>query len=894
MDFSSKIKTIRESELFDEEFYLKSYGEFLEKTGLSPIEHFLIIGNKLDFNPSADFNTKSYKEKYSDLLKDSDNPLLHYISRIQESSSNIVIEADVSKNSTNSASTRVKVEGTEENEYRDIDLVLSNNAFDENFYTTTYAEDLENSILTPLEHYLSIGWKRGFDPSPDFSTTNYIDRYQDVSRARVNPLVHYLKYGKIEGRKPQKRTLKEEDYFKNHIENKYYYTDLGDCLSLIHRFSSLSNVKYQSPVCVILPVYKNLGLVEKCVESILRNSSLPIKLIIVDDASGEKDLEQYLLSVSERYKYIKLIRNIENKGFVKSVNSALPFVDGHFAIVNSDVEVPYKWLERLLFPIYANPQIASTTPFTNAGTICSFPETLVDNPLYEDFTLEEIDRKFQIFGNARVVEVPTGVGFCMGFSKKVVDKIGFFDEKTFHRGYGEENDWCMKAHAAGFRNVMVPNLFVYHKHGGSFTPEEKQKLLDQNIPKLQDKHPSYDTLVRNFINEDSLNPSRLLIHALLISDLEKDLTLVVDHSFGGGANLYCVEKLEELKKQGRAVLLLTYDAKKNIFLRLDYKKQSLKFTSRSIDQVKTFLNALRIKEIFLNNIFLYEDPFDIVRYLGDMKKQKPELRLVVPVHDFFPVCPSINLLTKNNEYCGASVDIDKCNTCLKELNPFNISAFLDSPVRKDLDYNIENWRGLWGTLLENADEVLCFSENSKEIMLKVFNEKIEGKVNVVPHRVKYLEEMDLGRPLNICIIGNIDARKGREIIEDMLRIIEENDFNINIFVIGALDAKIVSKHFHYLGKYRRESLKRKLSILSVDMFFIPSVWPETFSYTTEELIQLDKKVACFDLGAPAERLKKYSKGTIIPEVSAESALIHIIEAARGKIKGLSPLPIVDS
>ncbi|KAB2791315.1 hypothetical protein F9K87_22965 [Brucella anthropi] len=53
------------------------------------------------------------------------------------------------------------------------------------------------------KHYLEYGADKGHDPSPDFSTGEYLKRYKDVAKARMNPLLHYLRNGKEEGRQPK-------------------------------------------------------------------------------------------------------------------------------------------------------------------------------------------------------------------------------------------------------------------------------------------------------------------------------------------------------------------------------------------------------------------------------------------------------------------------------------------------------------------------------------------------------------------------------------------------------------------------------------------------------------------------------------------------------------------
>jgi glycosyltransferase involved in cell wall biosynthesis len=53
---------------------------------------------------------------------------------------------------------------------------------------------------------------------------------------------------------------------------------------------------------------------------------------------------------------------------------------------------------------------------------------------------------------------------------------------------------------------------------------------------------------------------------------------------------------------------------------------------------------------------------------------------------------------------------------------------------------------------------------------------------------------------------------------------------------------------------------------------LPSIWPETFSFVAEELMSMQVPLCCFDLGAPAERVREYGLGRVIRETDAEAAL----------------------
>ena len=113
-------------------------------------------------------------------------------------------------------------------------------------------------------------------------------------------------------------------------------------------------------------------------------------------------------------------------------------------------------------------------------------------------------------------DIPTAVGFCMFVRRELLDSIGLFDADTFGLGYGEENDFCMRAMKAGYRNVLCDDTFVAHVGSQSFTAQT-QALKERNSQLLFAKHPEYLDLVQRFIADDPLAP----IRARVISQLDR-------------------------------------------------------------------------------------------------------------------------------------------------------------------------------------------------------------------------------------------------------------------------------------------------------------------------------------------------------------------------------------
>jgi hypothetical protein len=86
-----------------------------------------------------------------------------------------------------------------EKQESDNDLLRHSGLFDGSWYLRKYPS-VRAKRMEPILHYLEHGAMEGYDPSPVFSTNAYKARYPDVAVAGVNPLVHYIKYGRQEGR----------------------------------------------------------------------------------------------------------------------------------------------------------------------------------------------------------------------------------------------------------------------------------------------------------------------------------------------------------------------------------------------------------------------------------------------------------------------------------------------------------------------------------------------------------------------------------------------------------------------------------------------------------------------------------------------------------------------
>lgn len=619
---------------------------------------------------------------------------------------------------------------------------------------------------------------------------------------------------------------------------------------------------YDEKVDIILPIYNGYCFFDRLFATI-GLTNMKYRLIIIDDCSPDERVSQFLHQYADGRENVILIENDVNQGFVRNVNKGLEISEGHVVLVNSDVELPELWLERLLLPILEDSRVASATPYTNCGIITSFPEIGQDNELFEGLSLEEIDGEFQKVV-PKYLEMPTGVGFCMAMNKRAIAEVGVLDAESFGKGYGEENDWCQRAISMGYKNVHVENLFVYHKHGGSFQSEDKRRYMKEHLEILERKHPDYNKqIARFFAIDENKDIRRLMKFLLIIKGRPKKVIAAFDHDLGGGATSYLVGKKNLHVNEGDAFFIIRYNFVQNYYpVLLYYGENKIKLYVNEQSEILKVLEFIGADEIWINELVTYPE---LYRFMDQIKEfsERNAVVLKMLMHDYFAVCPTVNLLNSDGKYCNAP-ECTECGSCFEICDP---------TFKEEFD-SIGIWRKNWKNFLSACSSIVVFSEDSKAILKRVYGDL--PNVELIPHQTGYMTRIDkkykLSDQLVIGLLGVLTKHKGAEIVKELVSQIEREGLDIRIALIGTAAEKIDSPVFSETGKYTRDSIPYLTLRQDIDVFLIPSIWPETFSYTAEEIMKMGMPVMCFDIGAPAERISKYEKGIVLPEMTAESIL----------------------
>jgi GT2 family glycosyltransferase len=262
--------------------------------------------------------------------------------------------------------------------------------------------------------------------------------------------------------------------------------------------------KSLTDMTVVVPVYNAFAAVTQCLSALEKHTPKTTSVFLIDDASSDGRIAPLLADYGQRNGWQVRSHRI-NQGFVRTANEGLRHSSGHTILLNADAIVTPHWLNAFHSVIDNVENLATATPWSNNAEICSFPAFLQASPVLPE--REELATALYELHSPRYPEIPTGVGFCLLVTAQAKEKVGGFDEQAFGHGYGEENDFCLRATAAGLTNVLVDNAYVAHIGNQSFAELGMQPGAE-SMRRLLAKHPHYAQLIHDYIQADPLSSLR--------------------------------------------------------------------------------------------------------------------------------------------------------------------------------------------------------------------------------------------------------------------------------------------------------------------------------------------------------------------------------------------------
>lgn len=673
-------------------------------------------------------------------------------------------------------------------------------------------------------------------------------------------------------------------------------------------------------VDIVVPIYEARQDVQLCVESVLRHANGDWRLILVDDASADEALLDFLRRTAEEHPRVVLLRNQTNSGFVVSANRGMRAAHGRdVLLLNSDTIVTEDFLSKLIACVYADKHTGIATPFTNNGTICSIPNFCQDNALPEDMSVDEYGRLVSSISLRRRPELVTAVGFCMYIRAEVLEKIGYFDEEHFGRGFGEENDFCERAKAVGYLIRLCDDLFIAHTGKASFGDEGRE--LERLHGKVMDRmHPRYSADVAAFCACNPLQDLHANIHYHLARRNGRRYPAgmfllhasVFTDDMGGTEHV--VRDLVENLKLPRALI---------VFLEVNHIVVAEVFDGNVADALlyrfpvtcarPFFSRRDRVVEAALERIIdlfnvgvahfhhLMHWPIGIWRALHGRG-----VPYYYTIHDYYCVCPSWNLLNRRTGLrCACAndgtADVSECIAAQY--------AVLDLPAPRDPASLLCEHRSEFGELLAHAEAIVAPSQAAYDIVRRRYR-ILPSPIHVIGHgydppkrsadfqrradEPHPTDESRDGRPLRVALVGQVayPAKGSAAYLELLERL---RSFPIEWHVFGdvevyayrrQLDRLELGDRLHLHGAYRREEICDLLVTHAIELTVLLPTCDETFCFTLSESWLAGVPAIVSNVGALPERVLDSGAGIVVADTQGAFDALRRLVLDRGELATL--------
>lgn len=272
--------------------------------------------------------------------------------------------------------------------------------------------------------------------------------------------------------------------------------------NLLESKSNNLSSNFDPIVSIIVLTYNQLNYTKQCLNSIVRQTTIPYEIIVVDNASND-ETDYYLLEFRREIidkrknrnglpanycRNVQIILNGDNKGFAAGNNVGIAQSKGQYVLLlNNDVVVTENWLEQLLLVAEHDETIGILGPVTNY--ISGWQ--LVNKVNYDTNSLEGLDlfaNEWRETNQGSIINSWRVVGFCMLIKRSVINKIGGLDIR-YGLGNFEDDDFCIRSAIAGFKTVIVKSCFVHHFGSKSFRAlgDKYKKLLENNWEIFKEK-----------------------------------------------------------------------------------------------------------------------------------------------------------------------------------------------------------------------------------------------------------------------------------------------------------------------------------------------------------------------------------------------------------------------
>lgn len=638
-------------------------------------------------------------------------------------------------------------------------------------------------------------------------------------------------------------------------------------------------------VTIVIPVHNGGGTALACLTSVLAAIPAEARVIVVDDGSSDPAVIAELNSLLRR-RAIRLIRHPTPLGFPAAANAGIRAASGRdIVLLNSDTLVPPGWLGRLRAAAYSSPGIGTVSPFSNHAGIAGYPDRSGATPVSDQATTDRLDRLAERANGGSTTDIPVAAGFCLYLRRDCLNVTGAFRADLFAGGHGERNDFCLRARRLGWRNVALTGLFAGHLEA---SPRSEGAPIDNAAIHLQARngriveqlHPGHDALIARFVANDMLADARRRIDLLDWQERGRTwpkATILITHTSGGGveqrlrlsvaahtANRHRPIILRPAETPGGKPAIAVLDGLSGDFPNLVFAMPE------ELPALLRLLRAARPDCIEAHHFADYSACiYQLVTELG--------VPYDVHVHDYAWFCPRISLVGAHNRYCGEP-DLHDCEACIADNGSF---------LKEEI--SVADLRARSADFLAGARHVIVPSDDTGQRMRRHFSELT---TMTVPHEddavlplvsiPRSARQATAGRRSSVCVVGSIGVHKGYDILLACARDAARRDLDMDFIVVGHTidDARLMeTSRVFVTGQFEPDEAVQLIAAQNAGIGFVASICPETWCLSLGDLWRAGLRAAAFDIGAPAERIRRTGRGFLLPLALPASAINNALVAA---------------
>jgi glycosyltransferase involved in cell wall biosynthesis len=344
--------------------------------------------------------------------------------------------------------------------------------------------------------------------------------------------------------------------------------------------------------------------------------------------------------------------------------------------------------------------------------------------------------------------------------------------------------------------------------------------------------------------------------------------LMVSHPLGGGIRRHVAALVARLARQANVLMLQAPEWGVSLSVPASPDHDVLTVATARIAELADFLRALPVVRVHVHHTAGLDSCLrELLHHL--------RVPFDVTLHDYYAICPQVNLLPERDGATCGEPGPDACNACI---------ANRPSHGARD----ITSWRLRHAWLFLEADRVLC---PSKDAAARLQRYAPSAKVVIAPHEPDAWPSPKIpnlgrrGEGLRVALIGTLAPHKGLRAAVEVVRAAAPS--KVTLHLIGAPEDALppdVARRIQITGAYADENLPDMIARARPHVAWFPSTWPETYSYTLSAALAAGLPIVASRIGAFPERLEGRALTWLCDAQTTTADWLAVFETAHAALR----------